>query len=599
MSNAWWKFSRLARKLPMPDFSDRSTHLELPFIQPSQAQKHVTHNEGVRRLDALVQLSVLSMSEPNPPGAPDPGARYILPAGALGAWAGQPETTLAIYESGTWSFTLPRPGWTAWVEDESLHRVFDGSGWTETGNDYQNLPYFGVQTTADATNRLAVSSEATLFNHAGAGHQLKLNKAAQDETASLLFQTGWSGRAEMGTAGSDDFEIKVSADGQSFHSALMAEATTGRVHFPQGATGVSPAEFGAGPVTTTDYAAARGLDLVANGTGLLGNGYNFPAGFAYDPQIAPNLPASFSHAGRYPGVMQMEEQLPIDPNRVYRLSSYIRQESIPGDWSDFTNGERHRHYMGLICFDRDGESIQARHHMRYYHGGIDSLTTLAAPLAPGDTVVHLTDASGWNESATATYHRGLILFGYRNTQGFAYDRYSRLFEFDLFDAGQVDKAAGTVTLNKPFPAALANPDDAVGIWPAGAEIANTSNGSSFKYAFYSALVTAETDRWYRTTGYIGGIDRSGQNVGLNFPPGTAFAKVFWLPNHSNIAGGQAGWPDTGAGHRVWFAGVSVTIESLAATQSESNGSQSIKVPQADFASGSVSLVPAQLGVTAL
>ena len=213
--------------------------------------------------------------------------------------------------------------------------------------------------------------------------------------------------------------------------------------------------------------------------------------------------------------------------------------------------------------------------------------------------IYKSSASGWNENATATYYRGLILFGYRNAHGFAYDRYSRLVEFDLFDAGQVDKATGTVTLNKPFPAALGNPDDPTGVWPSGTEIANSSSGSSFKYAFYSALVTAETDRWYRTTGYIGGIDRSGQGVGLNFPPGTAFAKVFWLPNHSNIAGGQAGWPDTGAGHRVWFAGVSVTIEPLAATQSESNGSQSIKVPQADFASGSVSLVPAQLGVTAL
>ena len=39
--------------------SDISTHLLLPYILASQAQKHVTHNEALRLLDAMVQLSVL------------------------------------------------------------------------------------------------------------------------------------------------------------------------------------------------------------------------------------------------------------------------------------------------------------------------------------------------------------------------------------------------------------------------------------------------------------------------------------------------------------------------------------------------------------
>jgi len=71
--------------------------------------------------------------------------------------------------------------------------------------DYQNLPQLGVQTSADATNRLAVSSEATLLTHAGADHQLKINKASTGDSASLLFQTGWSGRAEMGPPGGGRF----------------------------------------------------------------------------------------------------------------------------------------------------------------------------------------------------------------------------------------------------------------------------------------------------------------------------------------------------------------------------------------------------------
>ncbi|MBA8841896.1 hypothetical protein FHW03_005249 [Ochrobactrum sp. RH2CCR150] len=42
----------------------------------------------------------------------------------------------------------------------------------------------------DTVNRFAVSSTASLFNNAGAGHQIKLNKQAATDTASLVFQTG-------------------------------------------------------------------------------------------------------------------------------------------------------------------------------------------------------------------------------------------------------------------------------------------------------------------------------------------------------------------------------------------------------------------------
>ena len=35
-----------------------TVHLGLPVIAAAQAQKHVTHNEALRILDALVMLSV-------------------------------------------------------------------------------------------------------------------------------------------------------------------------------------------------------------------------------------------------------------------------------------------------------------------------------------------------------------------------------------------------------------------------------------------------------------------------------------------------------------------------------------------------------------
>ena len=47
-----------------------STHLQLPYIEAAQAQKHVTHNEAIRKLDAIVMLSVLDRDLATPPGSP-------------------------------------------------------------------------------------------------------------------------------------------------------------------------------------------------------------------------------------------------------------------------------------------------------------------------------------------------------------------------------------------------------------------------------------------------------------------------------------------------------------------------------------------------
>ena len=44
------------------------------------------------------------------------------------------------------------------------------------GGGVNPTPLVGVNATADTTNRLAVSSPASLFNHEGAGRQLKVNR---------------------------------------------------------------------------------------------------------------------------------------------------------------------------------------------------------------------------------------------------------------------------------------------------------------------------------------------------------------------------------------------------------------------------------------
>ncbi len=217
--------------------SQTSLILGLPYIQPAQAQKHVTHNEALRVLDAVVQLNVTSATLLTPPAAPPEGARYLVPAGASGDWAAQP-AALAVWDNGAWLYIAAQTGWVAFVRDTATQVYFDGAAWANAAPDItevQNATGVGVGTTADATNPLAVSGPATLLSHSGTGHQLKVNKASATDTASLLFQTDWAGRAEMGTTGSDDFAIKTSADGTTWNTAAVFDAASGRARFPSGA----------------------------------------------------------------------------------------------------------------------------------------------------------------------------------------------------------------------------------------------------------------------------------------------------------------------------------------------------------------------------
>ncbi|WP_050525535.1 DUF2793 domain-containing protein [Pseudorhodobacter aquimaris] len=235
--------------------SDQSARLSLPYLAPSQAQKHVTHNEALKILDLLVQPTVQAFGAVTPPVSPLVGQVWSLGAGPTGDWADQPEM-LAAWNGDAWLFLAPQEGWQFLdVSDGSLWR-FGVSGWARLApTELENLTGVGINTGSDPTNRLSVASAATLLTHEGAGHQLKINKSDALDTASLLFQTDWFGRAEMGTAGSDDFSIKVSPDGASWINALSIGASTGLL------TGAAITE------TQTDARAGRLLTVGSFGLG--------------------------------------------------------------------------------------------------------------------------------------------------------------------------------------------------------------------------------------------------------------------------------------------------------------------------------------------
>jgi hypothetical protein len=208
--------------------TDTTPRAGAPLLAASQAQKSVTHNEALYQFDALLCAQFLDRDLSAPPASPADGDTYLVKATATGAWTGQ-DGKIAYCADGAWRFYAPFAGLVVYVVDENALIVFNGKAWADYGSmvALENVPMIGINTTADSTNKLSAKSAAILFDNVGNGTQIKLNKNASTDTASVLYQTAYSGRAEIGTTGDDNFHFKVSSDGSTWHDALDIAASTG------------------------------------------------------------------------------------------------------------------------------------------------------------------------------------------------------------------------------------------------------------------------------------------------------------------------------------------------------------------------------------
>jgi hypothetical protein len=242
-----------------------SANLALPFIEGGELLPDVTLNETLRLLDTLLQLAIVDRDLNAPPGAPSEGQRWIVKASPspTGAWVGH-GNQVAAWQDGGWIFCTPRNGWLAYLIDEGALIAWNGTSWVDAGallTTFQNLSLLGIGTTADTTNPFSAKLNNALWvaktvAEGGDGHlRYKMSKESAAKTLSLLFQDNFSGRAEVGLTGDDDFHFKVSADGSSWLDAITIDKSTGKLAANQG--------FGT-PATTRGQLYAAPFDALAH-----------------------------------------------------------------------------------------------------------------------------------------------------------------------------------------------------------------------------------------------------------------------------------------------------------------------------------------------
>ncbi len=107
-----------------------TANLGLPLLQAAQAQKHVTVNEALVRVDASAQMVLQSADQTAPPGVASEGDCHGVAAGATGDWAGH-DGEVAIRSNGGWVFVAARRGWRAFIVDRGIWAAFDGTFWRD------------------------------------------------------------------------------------------------------------------------------------------------------------------------------------------------------------------------------------------------------------------------------------------------------------------------------------------------------------------------------------------------------------------------------------------------------------------------------------
>lgn len=214
--------------------------LKLPFIEASQSQKHVPHNDALAMLDALVMLSVKGLFTNTPPGSPSGGDRYITGGTPTGAWATK-TYKLAAWQDGAWRFYDPQIGWVLFVESDGMYYLDQTFTYQKIGGGggvAQNLTRLGINATADATNPVSARINKALWTALTAGEGgngdllYTMNKETAADDVGLLFQQGFSTRALLGLLADNDLTIKVSPNGSTFYNAISVDRNTGKVSFP-------------------------------------------------------------------------------------------------------------------------------------------------------------------------------------------------------------------------------------------------------------------------------------------------------------------------------------------------------------------------------
>lgn len=109
-------------------FNSTGRH-QLPLLAVSQAQKELTHNEALARIDALLHPVVeAQLATPAMPTNADIGKCWLVSSAATGEWVNK-SGQIACWIGGGWRYFLPVDAMRIRVKSDETDFIWSGTTW--------------------------------------------------------------------------------------------------------------------------------------------------------------------------------------------------------------------------------------------------------------------------------------------------------------------------------------------------------------------------------------------------------------------------------------------------------------------------------------
>jgi hypothetical protein len=140
-------------------------------------------DQNLLDLSTLSQLRAISRVTALP-GSPTDGDIYIVPSGA-----GSNPNEIAVRDNSAWAYYTPAEGYSAYVEDEDVFVVWNGTAWVRQGN--YDIGFFAadVMTDAEIIARF-VAVRAFTVPVSATGSQAKAETASTGDVSFELQKNG-------------------------------------------------------------------------------------------------------------------------------------------------------------------------------------------------------------------------------------------------------------------------------------------------------------------------------------------------------------------------------------------------------------------------
>lgn len=206
--------------------------------------------------------------------------------------------------------------------------------------------------------------------------------------------------------------------------------------------------------------------------------------------ITNNLPNTNDSTFALRGNLLSKYFVPYNKDKKYKISSWLKTMSESASSST-------SYYPSIYPYDLDKNQIGYNNTLYLDN----TVTTLSEDLKNGDTIIHATSLSNWeNGKSNTNYYVGI--FDYKASNGCLYDKYTRhVYKYANTNealSSIVNKTNNTITLKSAYSGSTI---------PAGTKIATTKDGSTFIYPF-GGITKSQTSNWtYKEKTFDSSFDR--------------------------------------------------------------------------------------------